>query len=332
MNNTTTNTHWDCLVIGAGIAGLLAARQVQEAGHKVLVLDKSRGVGGRMATRRIDNAVFDHGAQYFTARDPRFQAMLTEWEAAGAVRAWFQAPPSEANDDACRYIGSEGMTSLPKYLAKDLSLNRNTAIRKAKADDTGWKLYSEDDAIFSGTSLVVTAPIPQGREILSPVAEHLPPDFLQQLGKVRYTPCFSLMLMLDGPSGIEAPGFVHAPAPGLACMSDNAIKGISDDAVAVTVLATPAFSSTYFDEEPDVVAEKIYDAISDRLESPVRSWQLQRWRYSKVLSWLYEPCLLSTTPHPIAYAGDAFIAPRIEGAALSGVAAGQAIVQLLDTT
>ena len=98
-----------CLIIGAGIAGLLAARTLQERGLQVTVLDKGRGVGGRMATRRIGSAVFDHGAQFFTARDPRFQALVNSWLAAEVAAEWcrgFAGPEGVRQDDGHpRYRG-----------------------------------------------------------------------------------------------------------------------------------------------------------------------------------------------------------------------------------
>ena len=75
-------------VVGAGIAGLSCARALTEAGVRVTVLDKSRGPAGRMSTRRGDGWACDHGAQYFTARDPRFQAEVTRWLAAGVAARW----------------------------------------------------------------------------------------------------------------------------------------------------------------------------------------------------------------------------------------------------
>ena len=72
----TTEHTTDVVVIGAGIAGLIAAGELKRAGLHVLVLDKGRGVGGRIATRRIGGATFDHGAQFITQRNPRFAAVL----------------------------------------------------------------------------------------------------------------------------------------------------------------------------------------------------------------------------------------------------------------
>lgn len=85
----------DILIIGAGMSGLTAASALQQAGREVIVVDKGRGVGGRMATRRIGAATFDHGAQFVTARTPRVAAAIQEWLKQGvegaALSGWAAA-------------------------------------------------------------------------------------------------------------------------------------------------------------------------------------------------------------------------------------------------
>lgn len=82
-------------VIGAGISGLFAARTLADHGLPVTVFDKGRGVGGRMSTRRVDGRpCFDHGAQYFTARDLRFRQYVQSWLEQGVVAHW---PNTESN-------------------------------------------------------------------------------------------------------------------------------------------------------------------------------------------------------------------------------------------
>ena len=61
------------VIIGSGIAGLSCARTLAAAGFAPVVLDKGRGIDGRVATRRVDAMQFDHGAQYVTAQKPRFR-------------------------------------------------------------------------------------------------------------------------------------------------------------------------------------------------------------------------------------------------------------------
>ncbi len=76
------------VIVGAGIAGLVAATACEAAGFDVVVIDKGRGVGGRTATRRIGAATFDHGAQFFTARSDEMRQMVEAWRAAGVVAEW----------------------------------------------------------------------------------------------------------------------------------------------------------------------------------------------------------------------------------------------------
>ena len=121
MITATTTKNLDVLIIGAGMAGLTAAQELQRAGRRVLVLDKSRGIGGRMATRRIGDATFDHGAQFITARDARFVSAMEEWERQGVVKEWCRGFSAEA-DGHPRWRGDPSMTSLAKHLAQGLEI------------------------------------------------------------------------------------------------------------------------------------------------------------------------------------------------------------------
>ncbi|TAG26337.1 MAG: FAD-dependent oxidoreductase [Burkholderiales bacterium] len=101
---STKNTQRHIAIIGAGMAGITAARTLIQAGFKVTVLDKSRGAGGRMSTRRTEFGSFDHGAQYFTVRDDRFRQMMA-WALGTAPDV---ARPWAAN--AVRVLDSQGRT------------------------------------------------------------------------------------------------------------------------------------------------------------------------------------------------------------------------------
>lgn len=101
--------HLHTVVIGAGIAGLLAARALQAAGARVTVMEKNRSLGGRLATKRVGDAVFDHGAQYFTAQDPLFVDLVAGWEKAGLVMPW-------PDGERMRYVGRSGMAAVARAL------------------------------------------------------------------------------------------------------------------------------------------------------------------------------------------------------------------------
>ena len=107
-----------CIIVGAGISGLLVANTLKLEGWTVTVLDKGRGVGGRMATRRLGEGTFDHGTQFFTVRSKRFADLVEGWLRAGVATEWtrgFADADGRPNEDGHpRYIGAEGMTSIPK--------------------------------------------------------------------------------------------------------------------------------------------------------------------------------------------------------------------------
>jgi len=160
----------DILILGAGISGLVAGATLREAGHRVTLLEKSRGPGCRMATRRFGRGVFDHGAQFFTVRDPRFQTLVGTWEQAGIVREWshgFSSPsglPSSASQP--RYRGVKCMTSATKYLARDLDVQLNTQVTSISTDDTQWRVITGDNRQLNGNHLILTPPVPQSLELL----------------------------------------------------------------------------------------------------------------------------------------------------------------------
>lgn len=112
-------------VVGAGVAGLACAQRLRTAGRHVVVFDKGRRPGGRVATRRAGDLRFDHGAQFFTARDPRFAEVVAQAEAAGAVVTWGGpfatlqrgVRGEDPRRGAVRYVGAPGMSGLAQALA-----------------------------------------------------------------------------------------------------------------------------------------------------------------------------------------------------------------------
>ena len=129
----------DVLVIGAGMAGLTSAAELQRAGCRVLVLDKGRGVGGRLASRRIEGAAFDHGAQFITARTSRFAELVEEGRRAGVVEEWHRGS-FEGPDGHARWRGHPAMNAIAKHLAQGLAIRLDTRVRTFQVH--GW-LYSK---------------------------------------------------------------------------------------------------------------------------------------------------------------------------------------------
>ena len=119
------------VVVGAGISGSVCAWRLARDGHEVTLVEKGRGVGGRMATRRMEGARIDHGAQFFTVRDPRMKELLSLWENEEAVVPWYDHIPGRSDvPTGQRYRGTEGMTSLAKVLAKEFNVETSFFFRR----------------------------------------------------------------------------------------------------------------------------------------------------------------------------------------------------------
>ncbi|NJL92341.1 MAG: NAD(P)-binding protein [Anaerolineae bacterium] len=320
------------LIIGAGMSGLIAARHLHQAGRRVLVLDKGRGVGGRMATRRIQAARFDHGAQYFTARDATFASMITAWQAQGVVHKWaegFVTPSGELKKTGeARYRGRDGMTSILKHLAEGLDVRLNTRVTQVEPLAEGWQVTSEDGQRFEASALVITAPIPQTLALLDAGSFALPPEARLILEKIDYAPCFAVLALLERPAQIPAPGGVWLSGEPVAWLSDNQQKGISD-APGVTIHGGPVFSRLHLEDDRQRVGKLLIDAALPYIGAPIVAYEVHLWRYSLPEQVYPARTLALRSPAPLLLAGDAFAGPRVEGAALSGLAAAQQLVEML---
>jgi renalase len=289
------------------MAGLTAARILQARGWAVTLLDKGRGVGGRMATRRIGDSRFDHGAQFFTVRDARFQRAVDQWKEARLAAPWFE------EGGHVRYRGVNGMNSIAKHLAAGLDVRTETRVRSVEPAGSGWHVLCESGENFGADSLLLTAPAPQAVALL-------PAEVRPALDEIQFDPCIALLVSLRGENPVPAPGYVRPEHGPIEWIADNAQKGICSGNGALTIHARADFSRKYFDAPAEEVARLLLDAAR-----ATGDWQLHRWRYSKPAGWNGPPCWFSDSPAPLAMAGDAFAGGRVEGAFLSGVAAAEAL-------
>ena len=318
MNKPISHTA-DVLIIGAGMAGLSAAAALQKSGRKTLIVDKSRGVGGRMATRRIEGATFDHGAQFATARDPRFVQVLEEARSAGAAVEWCRGFDGQP-DGHPRWRGAPGMSSLAKHLAAGMEIIHGRQVLALSPAEDHWIATMVDGDKWSAAAVILTAPVPQSLAILEAGAVALEPALEKRLSSIQYERCIAVMAVLDGPSRLPPPGG-FAPAEGpIAWIADNQLKGISADP-AITLHATHAVSVECWDHDRDETARRLLAAAAPWLGVGIKSFHVHGWRYSKPLQTDPLPCALVQNAPPLVLAGDAFGGPRVEGAALSGWAA-----------
>ena len=314
----------DVLVIGAGVAGLIAAAELQRAGRSVLVLDKGRGFGGRLASRRIACATFDHGAQFITTRDPRFAAVLEHGRQNGAIEEWCHGFAGGA-DGHTRWRGRPAMSAVAKHLAVGLDLHLEIPVAAVRRAGDRWRAETTTGRTFNAGAVLLTPPVPQSLALLDAGGIVLASEMRTRLAAIEYDRCLAVMAVLDGPSRIPPPGGL-TPADGpIAWMADNQLKGISAEP-AVTIHATNAFSLEHWDRDREESARALLDAAAPWLGAGITTFQVHGWRYSKPMRVDQAPCVLVSQSPPLVLAGDAFAGPRVEGAALSGWAAAEAIL------
>lgn len=328
----------DVIVIGAGIAGLMAARILESKGASVTIIDKGRSVGGRLATRRIGTGLADHGAQFFTVRTPEFQKYVDQWLKDRVIYVWSHGwsdgslkPPSPEQGHP-RYATYGGMNVLAKHIARNLKdIRLETRMVTATRDEHGWVFQDEEGNIFVSKAVIMTPPVPQSLTILEDGATMLNPSDQTALENITYAPSLTGIFWIDGKVTLPLPGAIQRKNANVAWIADNQTKGISPDATILTVQASETFSTQMW-SAPD---DRALNALRAQLElylapgADIREGQLKRWRYASPQKIYPERCMVAKGDLSLVFAGDAFGGPRTEGAALSGLAAGQKVLEML---
>ena len=310
----------DCVVVGAGIAGLITARNLAEDGVSTIVFDKGRSVGGRLATRRIGDARLDHGAQFMTARSDAFAAQLSDWQQRGLADVWCHG--FDSDDGHPRWIGVNGMNSLAKDLATDLDVRVDHRVFATAWNDGKWLVTCDDASSVTASTLVLTAPTPQSFSFVFEAVGTLP----RELSSADHDRTIALLAVLDSPSALTGTGARHAPSDDIAFIVDHAVKGISP-MPAITMNTSPAWSEQYWDAPPEEIEQALVDLITPFLgSSSIVEQQVKKWRFATPRATWSTPCW-SDEEFQLVVAGDAFGGPRVEGAFLSGVAAAETISQ-----
>jgi renalase len=304
-------------IIGAGIAGLAAARKLRAAGLACTLFDKSRGLGGRMATRRTGEWHFDHGAQYVTARGPRFRALIEEWRAAGQAAEWFDGA----------FVGLPGMSAPTRGLADGAVLVGGCAGTGLERDGAGWTVLTAQgpaDTAANGrfAAVILALPAPQ----LLPLAASAHVAFAE-LAAVRYAPCWTLMLGFAAPLALRQDRL--RPDDGvIAWIARNSAKpGRPPGKETVVVQATAAWSRDHLEAAPDAIAAVLLPRflLASGLRVAPDHLAAHRWRYALVEQAAGRPCLWDA-PSRLAACGDWCLGPRVEAAFDSGEAAADAVL------
>lgn len=323
------------LVVGAGIAGLTAARTLADHGHTVQVVEKARAPGGRVATRRVLNGdadrpehaslSFDHGAQYVTARDPRFAAEVEAWHAARLVLPWqgqlaaFDSEGREAvEDEVTRWVGVPGMSVLGRYLARDLDLACGVTVDGITRDADGpWRASSSISGPIGGFDTVILAvPAPQAVPLL-----HASPALAGTVSAVRVHACWAALVAFD--ERVKAPfdgAFVSSsPLGWIARDRSKPRRGFAETWV---LHASADWSDAHVGDGADAAAAFLLNAFADLVRAPLPlpvHLSAHRWRYACADPPLAVGAL--SDGNGLIVCGDWCHGNRVEGAYLSGLAA-----------
>lgn len=321
------------------MAGLTAAHSLQNAGKNVCVLEKSRDVGGRMATRKSALGQWDHGAQYFTARSPAFLNQVLKWQDAGVVAPWdvligeWDGEYLNPTENIARFVGAPFMKSPLHHLAKNLNVQLNIQVAAIERTPHGWQVNSEQ-LNLGAKHLVLAVPAPQANKLL-------PPNYpaAQFTASIAMEPCWALMLSSHTEFNLPFLGIFINQGP-LGWIAQDSSKPSrhphSQTNKTWVVHATPAWSSANLEASAEVVAVTLTNEFNYLLARMAPQVTLPNWETSIAHRWRYaRGGIMQPADNEFSHiklndnlvlAGDWLLGGRVEGAYLSGVAAAERII------
>ena len=330
----------EILIVGAGLCGLHAATRLQAAGRSVLVLEKSRGLGGRAATRRWNGLPVDHGAQFFTAKNPDFAAQVERWVEAGVCHEWTRGfhlfsdgklhPPENFNHP--RYACRKGMASLGRALGDPLGdvVKRESKVSRLAVVDGQWQATLEDGRLVRSRTLLLTPPPAQCSALLTESA----PTAVAEIARHHSRPCLAVAACFSR---------MELPWQGIQAPDDEVLTWIGHDTskrpdlhsgrTILMLHAAPSFSMANYNAPEGEIAVALLRRASEMtsldLRSPLEIF-LQRWRYALPSSGATPSGPIArTSPAPLVLAGDWCHGGRIEGAWLAGRDAAEELLGMI---
>ena len=305
-------------IIGAGMAGLACAETLSQMGADVVLFDKARGPGGRMSSRRVDTPQgpisFDHGAQYFTARDPAFIARVARWAREGIVAHW----PAAATE---AWVGVPAMNAPIREMAARQSVQWASRIEAITRSGDQWHVNVDGmpPSVFDG--VVVALPAEQA----APLLLHWDADFADCAQNTRSAPCWTVMVAFAAPLATHTKVIADDEVIGWAALNSDKL-GRSGPTTWV-IQADPRWSEAHLEDQSEDVIAALLRRLAQRLmitlPEPL-SVTAHRWRYARsgnaVRGALFNPEVR------LGVCGDWLLGPRVECAWLSGTALAEKII------
>lgn len=310
-------------IIGTGIAGLSAAQALHAAGHEVQLFDKSRGSGGRMASKRSDVGALDLGAQYFTARDRRFVDVVQQWQARGWVAEWTpnlyhsrNGQLSASPDEQVRWVGSPRMSAITRAMLGALQVHFSCRITDVFRGEQYWHLQDAAGQSHGPFShVLIAAPASQASALLAAA-----PKLAGAAASVVMEPTWAVALAFAQPLDTKVDGCFVQDNP-LDWLTRNRSKPGSDGNPDTWVLhASSSWSKQHLDMPKEAVIDHLHGAFAELLDcampAPIFSLA-HRWLYARPAS-AHQWGSLADADLGLYACGDWCLSGRVEGAWLSG--------------
>lgn len=318
-------------IIGAGISGLACATELVKAGFQVSVFDKSRGVGGRMSHRNFEQWGADHGAQYFTAKDPQFQAELKTWLDAKVAQEWFGRIVTLNKDgykelvkETQRFVGTPTMSAPAQYLAEKLQVSTLHTISEIKMIDGKWQMISKEHGLLPEIfdQIILAIPAPQAKALVSAHSEQLN----HACEPVVMLPCWTLMAYLKHALPLQFDA---------AFVSDSMYSWIARDShkpdrspyETWVAQASPEWSIDNIDLDQPAAEKLLLKGFKELTGVECDLYQVHLWRYAKLEAESMTNFVMDTKLK-ISMCGDWLKNSTIEGAWMSGSSLARKIILL----
>lgn len=303
-------------IVGAGISGLACADALVGAGHEVTLFDKGRGPGGRMSTRRVEvegeTVRFDHGAQYFIARDPAFAARVAQWQATGIAARW-----PAAGDDA--WVGTPGMNAPVRAMADAHTVHWGTRIEALVHGIDGWRTDAGSERY---DAVVVAVPAEQ----VTALVEAHAPDWAADSRATPSEPCWTLMAAFGERLAIDPDVLRGGTADALGWAARDGAKPGRSGAETWVVQAGADWSAAHLEEAPEAIVPLLLATLGEAagvaIPEPYYA-ACHRWRYARTTGHAAPPAWNAAIG--VGICGDWRGGPRIEAAWLSGTVLAEAM-------
>lgn len=278
----------EVLIIGAGLSGLLIGKALKK---DCIILEKSRGVGGRIATRRINDEGFDHGAP-FLKDDPQTQKLLQDLSL-----------NYKSDKDGLYVEGS--MTKIPKLIAEGLNIKKMSRAELIVKEEDGWMVQTDSGEEYRCRDLVITAPLPQALELLNKNKI----NYAQELNNIRYSK--AVMALIVTYSGELPQRPLNENIHSIISMNHRNLHPRGH-----IIRASEKLSEELYDCNDQTILDCLLKGFS--FEQNVEHLEVKKWKYVLPLSSLPYPYL--EVQDRLFLTGDAFLYPDVRGSIMGAKA------------